>query len=154
MSRMTRIEILVVVLVLSLSLALRLTGLNRFVVCDEVRWTCRSIGFRQALIERNWANTFRTGHPGVITTWLGGMFIPWRDVAPETKESCTVTQDASELSHTGESVDERTDFMHAVGESLFKARRGVALFTWLGVISMYFLVRHLWGSKTAVPSPF
>jgi hypothetical protein len=145
-------EVLTVVWVLSLSLVLRLLGLNLFVVSDEVRWTCRSIGFRQALIDGNWAGTFRTGHPGVVTTWLGGMFTPWRDVEPQTKEACTVSQDASDLSHTGESARERTGFMHAVGELLFKGRRGVAIFTWLCTVGQYLLIRRAWGARGAALS--
>ena len=146
------VEIAVVATILVASLGLRLAGLDAFVVNDEMRWTCRSIGFQEALMKRDWASTFRTGHPGVVTTWLGTIFIPYEAADAEAREACQITPDASELSESGDTPAERTDLMHRVRDLLFRARRGVALFTWLSLIGIYLLTRHLWGIKVALLS--
>jgi len=146
------LEILIIGAVLAASLALRLVGLDAFVVNDEMRWTCRSIGFQEALSKREWESTFRTGHPGVVTTWLGTLSIPYDAADAEARKACQITPAASKLSESGDSPQERTDLMHRVRELLIKARRGIALFTWLSFIGIYLLTRHLWGVKVAVLS--
>ena len=148
----TTIEILIIAVVLTASLVLRLVGLDAFVVNDEMRWTCRSIGFQEALSRGDWASTFRTGHPGVITTWLGTLSIPLDAADAEAREACQITPAASKLSESGDSPEERTELMHRVQDLLFKARRGVALFTWLSFVGIYLLTRHLWGVRVAVLS--
>jgi hypothetical protein len=142
----------IVLLVLALGLGLRLVGLDAFVVNDEMRWTCRSIGFQEALARGEWASTFRTGHPGVVTTWLGAIFIPHEAADADAREACQITPDASELSESGDTPAERTRLMHSIRDLLFKARRGVALFTWVSLIGIYLLTRHLWGVRVALLS--
>ena len=63
--------LLLPLLLLGLGLALRLHGLDRYIASDELRWTCRSLNFRQALLEGRPSETFQVGHPGVMTMWLG-----------------------------------------------------------------------------------
>jgi 4-amino-4-deoxy-L-arabinose transferase-like glycosyltransferase len=53
----------------------RLSPLGRYVTPDEPVWLYRSIGFRQALLSADWANTLQSGHPGVLITWLGALGI-------------------------------------------------------------------------------
>ena len=150
--RVTLLETVIVLIVLALSLGLRLVGLDAFVVNDEMRWTCRSIGFQEALARSDWASTFRTGHPGVVTTWLGAIFIPYEAADAEARQACQITPDASELSESGDTTAERTRLMHRIRDLLFKARRGVALFTWVSLIGVYLLTRHLWGVRVALLS--
>jgi len=76
MSRASRLEAVAVVLVVAVSLGLRLASLNASIASDELKQTCPSAGFRGALMRGDWAGTFRVGHPGVLTTWLGTVFIP------------------------------------------------------------------------------
>ena len=150
MNRDKQWETAVLVVVLSLSLGLRLVGLNRFIVPDEVRWTCRSINFQQALSRGDWKNTFRTGHPGVITTWLGSLFI--NDDDTRIRTMCEDTLDGRKVVWAGETLEDRTHLMQQLGQLLFDARVGVALFTWTCVVGIYFLTRHLWGAKVALLS--
>ncbi|MEA3345405.1 MAG: glycosyltransferase family 39 protein [Chloroflexota bacterium] len=58
-----------------LALVPRLLNLGAFITWDELMWVYRSVHFSQALLSGDWAATFRTGHPGVVTTWLGALGI-------------------------------------------------------------------------------
>ncbi len=55
-----------------LALLPRALALGDFVTIDEAsKWFERSERFQQALLTGDYVNTNRTGHPGVITMWLG-----------------------------------------------------------------------------------
>jgi 4-amino-4-deoxy-L-arabinose transferase-like glycosyltransferase len=56
----------------------RLSAIGRYVTPDELIWVFRSIQFRQAILNGNWADTITTGHPGVMTTWLGASAISFQ----------------------------------------------------------------------------
>ncbi len=51
----------------------RLVALGRFVTADEPTWGKRSANFYYALDNRDYANTYQTGHPGVLTMWAGAL---------------------------------------------------------------------------------
>ncbi|HEY0738195.1 MAG TPA: glycosyltransferase family 39 protein [Herpetosiphonaceae bacterium] len=52
----------------------RALSLADFYTIDEAyHWQLRVRLFAAALADRNWAGTILTGHPGVTTTWLGGI---------------------------------------------------------------------------------
>ena len=147
MRRASRLEAVAVLLVLAVSLALRLASLDAFVASDELKWTCRSLGFREALMQGDWAGTFRVGHPGVITTWLGTLALPQSATAVET---CLRTEDASLPTRAGETPQEQTQRLAELGRLLFQRRVGVALFTWLSIVAIYLLARLLWGRGVAL----
>ncbi|HID87247.1 MAG TPA: phospholipid carrier-dependent glycosyltransferase [Anaerolineae bacterium] len=147
MSRASRLEAVAVLLVLALSLTLRLADLDVFIASDELKWTCRSLGFREALMHGDWAGTFRVGHPGVITTWLGTLALPRSSTAVET---CRRTEDASRLSRAGEMPAEQTERLAELSRLLFRGRVGVAVFTWLCIAAIYPLARLLWGPWVAL----
>ncbi|MBC7239610.1 MAG: hypothetical protein H5T71_05880, partial [Chloroflexi bacterium] len=69
--------------IIVLALAVRLPRLDAFITPDEMKWVCRSINFHRGLRTGDLARTFQTGHPGVITMWLGAPFMrvdleaPW-----------------------------------------------------------------------------
>jgi len=44
-----------------------------FVNADEPAWAYRSLHFLQGLLEGDLAQTFQTGHPGVLTMWAGAI---------------------------------------------------------------------------------
>jgi hypothetical protein len=56
---------------LVLFLALRLPGLGRYVTTDEALWLRRSANFYLAVSNGDWANTYQSPHPGVVTQWAG-----------------------------------------------------------------------------------
>ena len=65
-----------ILLLFALGLALllpRLGGLGSFVTADEPTWGKRSANFYYALRNGNYADTYQTGHPGVITMWAGAL---------------------------------------------------------------------------------
>lgn len=51
----------------------RLGAIGRYVTPDELAWVQRSVNMRRALLTADWGATIQSGHPGVITTWLGGI---------------------------------------------------------------------------------
>ncbi|MEA3459342.1 MAG: hypothetical protein U9R11_01455, partial [Chloroflexota bacterium] len=61
----------IVIALFLLSLFPRLADLDVFITPDELKWTCRSINFRAGLTQGDFARTYQTGHPGVITMWIG-----------------------------------------------------------------------------------
>jgi 4-amino-4-deoxy-L-arabinose transferase-like glycosyltransferase len=148
--KVSRLELLILVLVLAASLGLRLFGLDVFVVNDELRWTCRSVGFRVALAEGDWANTFRVGHPGVLTTWLGVLFASPDNA--QVRAGCQASLDGRKLNEVKGSPEEQVQLLTALGQMLFAGRVGVALFTWACIVGIYFLARLLWGPRVAVLS--
>jgi 4-amino-4-deoxy-L-arabinose transferase-like glycosyltransferase len=58
-----------------LALLPRLGALDRYVTPDELRWVDRSLRFSTALSQGDFAATMQSGHPGVITMWLGSLGI-------------------------------------------------------------------------------
>ncbi len=58
-----------------LALLPRLGALDRYVTPDELRWVDRSIRFTSAVSQGQWVSTIQSGHPGVITMWLGSLGI-------------------------------------------------------------------------------
>ena len=62
---------LVLVILVFLLAPLRFLALGRFVTADEPAWGKRSANFYYALSHGDYASTYQTGHPGVITMWIG-----------------------------------------------------------------------------------
>src|SRR6266516_3831635 len=54
-----------------LALLPRLIGLESFLTADEGFWMQRTIRFGAAIDRADWGGTFRSGHPGVTTMWIG-----------------------------------------------------------------------------------
>ncbi len=64
--------------VFALALVPRALGLGSYLTADEQLWIERSIRFLHALLNGNFSATNQAGHPGVITMWLGALFIGLR----------------------------------------------------------------------------
>jgi 4-amino-4-deoxy-L-arabinose transferase-like glycosyltransferase len=111
------------VVILGLSLWLRLSVLDAFVAVDESTWADRSLAFREALLEANWADTYRSVHPGVMTMWVGTLAALGVDGG---------TWGAEEL--------------------LFAARPLVAIVTWLSLVGMCWMIWRIWGPKVTLAS--
>src|SRR5438094_649611 len=54
-----------------LALLPRLAEIERPITADEPVWFERTTQFAAAVVQRHWAGTEQTGHPGVTTMWLG-----------------------------------------------------------------------------------
>lgn len=66
-----RVTLVLATLIAVLALAMRLPGLDRFLTPDEMKWACRSVNFYRGLTTGRFDQTYQTGHPGVITMWVG-----------------------------------------------------------------------------------
>jgi hypothetical protein len=128
--------------ILVLAAGPRLAGLDGFVTADEVRWTCRTSNFREALLRGDWAATFQTGHPGVITMWLGSLMLP-ADPGAEVTRACHELNPGQIAEFEPWAV--RSQLYHL----LVAARGPVALALVLGVVAIYALARRLFGPTTA-----
>lgn len=62
-------------------IAPRIIALGRFVTADEPTWGKRSASFYYALDDGDYAATYQTGHPGVLTMWAGAL--AYRLIFPE-----------------------------------------------------------------------
>jgi hypothetical protein len=67
-----------------LALLPRLGALERYITPDELRWVDRSLRFSAALAQGDFASTMQSGHPGVITMWLGSSGIRLQHALPAT----------------------------------------------------------------------
>jgi hypothetical protein len=128
--------------ILVLAAGPRLARLDGFVTADEVRWTCRTLNFREALLRGDWAATFQTGHPGVITMWLGSLMLP-ADPGAEVTRACHELNPGQIAEFEPWAV--RSQLYHL----LVAARGPVALALVLGVVAIYALARRLFGPTTA-----
>lgn len=69
-----RHPLLPTLLIGAMALLPRTLGLDDFITTDEAyHWVDRSERFAQAIAEGRWGDTLLTGHPGVLTMWLGSL---------------------------------------------------------------------------------
>ena len=67
------VEVVLLIIISAAVLLPRLDSLGSFVTADEPTWGKRSANFYYALRNENYAHTYQTGHPGVITMWAGAL---------------------------------------------------------------------------------
>jgi 4-amino-4-deoxy-L-arabinose transferase-like glycosyltransferase len=137
--------VLPAVLLTCLALVVRLRAIDAFVSPDEFRWVCRSINFHHGLRTGDLTKTLQTGHPGVLTMWVG---VPAMDEDPiaEWHAFCVDANLASSsaLHETAEEAPAR------FASLLFGARRGVAIVTALCVGAAFLLLARLGGLRLAL----
>ncbi len=134
-------ERVLLALVLAVSLFLRLTALDVFVTPDEERWRARSIAFAEALRRHDWAQTYQSGHPGVVTMWLGAAaqgLQPLLERPANAGEAAQATRPGADP-EVGAGVPPLT----------VSARGLLALVTWLGILALYPLLRRLFEARAA-----
>ncbi|MFN8474268.1 MAG: glycosyltransferase family 39 protein [Anaerolineae bacterium] len=134
---------LLAVVILVAALVARLSSLDVFVAADELRWVCRSLSFGQALASFQPRDTFLTGHPGVVTMWLGTLAVP-PGAAPDVLATCKVTENASAPSGADAQA------LAGLAALLFRMRFAPALLNWLLLIPIYWLTRRLLGPLAGV----
>jgi len=125
------------------ALAIRWQALDAFITPDELKWVCRGINFHRGLRTGQWAQTLQTGHPGVITMWLG---VPWMGVDP-TAEWLEICQNPS-ISNMINKASVRLPAK--LGSLLFRARRGVVLLTSLAIGAAFLLLERLFNRRVAL----
>lgn len=78
MLKKTLTHIWLPLLLLAFFLVVRLPALGRFVTTDEALWLSRSANFYLAINQGDWAGTYQSPHPGVVTMWAGAAAFNWR----------------------------------------------------------------------------
>jgi len=131
------------IVVLGLSLVLRLQALDLFLSSDETKWLCRGINFHTALAQGDLKGTYQAEHPGVVTLWISALAVPlsqageWVDLCAQTGgRGLTSIEDHAMLAR--------------LPSLIFRARRLLAVVTWLGLIGIWWLSRRLFDERTAL----
>ncbi|MAT99100.1 MAG: hypothetical protein CL608_18295 [Anaerolineaceae bacterium] len=116
----------------------RLAALGQYITPDELNWIHRSVLFHQALGQGKWAETLTTGHPGVITTWLGALGIQvqlWLRPSDITAYEW--------ITHLAWLAPENTAAFPQLATFLSAGRVAVAVMNSLGLIFIFWLARKL-----------
>jgi hypothetical protein len=124
----------------------RLLDLGAFITWDELIWVHRSVHFSQAILSSDWAATFRTGHPGVIATWLGalGMGLRWLLIGAPSSTTWSALLQLPAL-------DPRdADALRQLAPLLVAAKIPVALFSALTVVGFWALARQVMDPQIAL----
>ena len=101
------------------------------------------MNFRAALAQRDFAQTYQVGHPGVITMWLGMPSMP-SDPTGKWQEMCLDANVSRILkSGTPDTLAELTGY-------LFAARSSIAVLTAASAVVVYFVLRQLLNRRTAL----
>ena len=137
------ITLILAVLFTVMALVIRLQALDVFATPDEMKWVCRGINFYRGLYTGQLDQTFQTGHPGVVTMWLG---VPWMNVDPmqEWLKICEIPGVSDMITKASARVPVK------LGVLLFAARRGVAVLTSLAIGAAFLLLARLFNQRIAV----
>lgn len=123
----------------------RLAAIDRYVTPDELIWVFRSVQFRQALLDGQWANTLTAGHPGVTTTWLGALAVSGQ-LALRPCDLPTYHW----ITHLAWYAPENTAMLPRLYTFLTGARLLVAMVNSLGVVVAFGLAQRLHGRTPAL----
>ena len=116
----------------------RLAAVGQYITPDELNWVHRSVRFHQALGSGQWEETLTTGHPGVITTWLGAA---GTQIQLWLRPSDAATYDW--ITHLAWLAPENTAAFPKLATFLSAGRMMVALVNSLGLIAIWGLARRL-----------
>lgn len=115
----------------------RLSALDRYVTPDELRWVDRSIRFGQAISQHDWGATIQSGHPGVITMWLGSLGILLRQGGLPAERL------------TGEFTPQDPLMMRALAHYLTAARLPIILVVSLNIVVLFWLLSRVIDRRAA-----
>mgnify|MGYP007059382065 CR=1 FL=1 len=123
----------------------RLAALGQYITPDELNWVHRSVLIHQALGQGRWAETLTTGHPGVITTWLGALGI---QIQLWLRSSDIAAYEW--ITHLAWLAPENTAAFPKLATFLSAGRIAVAIINSLGLIFIFWLGRKLVGFWPAI----
>lgn len=123
-----------------LALLPRLTAVSRYITPDELMWVQRSVVFREALVNGRLADTITTGHPGVITTWLGAL-----GMSVQMLFDATARANYLWISHIAWMTPDNMIGFQKMATFLTAARLAVIVANSAGVVAIFHLARRLWG---------
>ncbi|MBN1401199.1 MAG: glycosyltransferase family 39 protein, partial [Anaerolineae bacterium] len=136
-------DVVLALLLFGLSAGLRLPRLDAFVTADELKWVCRSTNFYRGLAAGDLELTRQTGHPGVITMWLG---IPAMGIDPRSE----ALDPCGQPNYTAMVQASSPELPRFLGPLLFAARRSIALATSACVGIAFLLLARLLGRRVAL----
>ncbi len=122
----------------------RLTAIGRYITPDELAWVFRSIQFRQALLAGRWADTIVSGHPGVLTTWLGMIGISLQLLIRPADQAIY-----DWVTHVVWFTPDNMTLFSQLARFLMAGRVVTAVFNTLGIVVIYVLARRLWDDWVA-----
>ncbi|MCL4266554.1 MAG: glycosyltransferase family 39 protein [Anaerolineae bacterium] len=123
----------------------RLAAIDRYVTPDELIWVFRSVQFRQALLDGQWASTLTAGHPGVTTTWLGALAVSGQ-LALRPSDLSTYQW----ITHLAWYAPENVAMLSRLYTFLTGARLLVAVVNSLGIVVAFWLAGRLYGRVPAL----
>lgn len=136
---------LLAVFLFFMALLPRLMALGEYITPDELNWVQRSVIFHQALARGQWAETLTTGHPGVLTTWLGALGLQiqlWLRPSDSTVYEW--------ITHLAWLAPENTAAFPQLATFLSAGRMAVAVANSLGLVVIFWLARRLVDFRLAV----
>ncbi|HMR65078.1 MAG TPA: glycosyltransferase family 39 protein [Anaerolineae bacterium] len=138
-ARRVATELLISLGLFVLALVPRMYDLDRFVTADEAKWVYRSAQFLVALLSGDWAATNVNLTPAVTTTWLGslGLTLYYQ------------FNQASIQLPFGDWLRSLPEFRTEL-PLLVAARWPMVIFTALGIVGTYWLLRHLCSQRVAL----
>lgn len=122
----------------------RLAAIGRYITPDELIWVFRSVSFWEALKAGDWPATMTSGHPGVITTWLGALGIQvqlW--LFPASQDAYAWVTKLAFM------TPDNMEAFRQLAVLLNGARMTVTAVNAAGIVVIYWLCRQFWGDKTA-----
>lgn len=129
-----------------LGFLLRLVPLGRYVTPDEPAWVYRAIRFADALAARTWTAVPVTGHPGVMTMWLGTIGVAARKLLDPSGSAIHLDF----CRHTAWLAPENGEVFRHLAFFLSPGRIAVALVTTLGLSILYWLLTRLFDRRIAL----
>ncbi|MCX7683362.1 MAG: glycosyltransferase family 39 protein [Anaerolineae bacterium] len=124
----------------------RLVALGRYVTPDEPAWVFRAIRFADALAAREWAAVPATGHPGVITMWLGAVGVMVQRLLAPAESAAHLEW----IRHLAWLAPENGEAFRHLAFFLSWGRVAVALTTTVGLAVLYLLLGRLFGRRVAL----
>lgn len=123
----------------------RLTAVSRYITPDELMWVHRSVVFREALLNGRFSDTITTGHPGVITTWLGALGISLQLLFDAAARANYVW-----ISHVAWMTPDNMIAFQKMATLLTAARLAVIVANSVGLVAIFYLARRLWGTAVSL----
>ncbi|WP_420644277.1 ArnT family glycosyltransferase [Candidatus Leptofilum sp.] len=123
----------------------RLLALGSYITPDELNWVHRSVLFHQALGQSEWEATLTTGHPGVLTTWLGALGL---QVQLWLRPSDLAAYEW--ITHLAWLSPENTAAFPKLATFLSAGRMAMAAANSLGLVAVFWLTQRLVGDWAAL----
>ncbi|MEZ4643925.1 MAG: glycosyltransferase family 39 protein [Chloroflexota bacterium] len=117
-------------------------ALARYVTPDELIWVYRSIQFREALLAHDWSGMLVSGHPGVVTMWLGTLGISLQLLLVTSSRDVYVW-----ITHMAWLTPDNTAALQQLAHFLTAVRLCVIFVNSVGIVVFYYLAARLFNRQ-------